>query len=91
MVVPKEAPVPTPFKVLLIKTPFFSFFSKGEPSPSPLPIADPNIPIATPATPAVRPYQNFLLNFKVLHRLAIEVEAACLPNIPAALFLLNAP
>jgi hypothetical protein len=30
-------------------------------SPSPLPIADPNIPIATPATPAARPYQNFLL------------------------------
>jgi hypothetical protein len=36
----------------------------------------------------IRPYQNSPLIF-VLHRAVIEVEAACLPNIPAALFFIQ--
>jgi hypothetical protein len=43
MVVPKE-PVPTPLKYCSSKRLSF-FFSKVIASPSPLPIADPNIPI----------------------------------------------
>jgi hypothetical protein len=52
-----------------------------------LPIADPNIPIATPATPAAPAISKLPpLILRSFIGLAIEVEAACLPNIPAALF-----
>jgi hypothetical protein len=67
--VPK-GPVPTPLSTAH-QNAFFFFLVKVVASPSPLPIADPNIPIA-PATPAARHIKTSSFNFKVLHGLAIE-------------------
>jgi hypothetical protein len=84
MVVPKAAPVPTPLKYcslhqfLLKKLLAISFA-----------YADPNIPIATPATPAAPAISNFLLNFKVLIGLLLAKPLAYQTFLVAFVFFLQ--